>query len=285
MISSKNILLTGGGGFIGSHIHNRLVELGYLVVTVARSSSSDGSRISLDLSKKDDVANFIEKTAPFDVIIHCAAIAHGESVPGRKSISEYNSIMVANLVHAFGESQPHWIFMSSVSVYGQIQDEGLTPIVLNPIAVENYGQGKLYDERLLIKSCDRLDILRLAPTYDSQHMNDIKKRVFIPKTNIKLKICPTPYYTFCNVTIVGDHILECLRASPGKNLHQVGDLKSISQHDLVKRFNGISIVVPQLFFRLLISVLPSRITGCGVIKSLLKKLCFNNVYQIGVKKI
>ena len=285
MINSKNILLTGGGGFIGSHTHNRLVELGYSVVAVSRSSSSDDSRISLDLSEKDDVANFIERTGPFDVIIHCAAIAHGERPPGGKTISEFNSIMVANLVYAFGDSQPHWIFMSSVSVYGQTRDEASIPIMLNPIAVENYGQGKLCDEGLLTKICNRLDILRLAPTYDLQHMNDIKKRVFIPKTNIKLKIWPSPYYTFCNVTIAGDKILECLRSSQGKNLHQVGDLKSISQHDLVKRFNGISIVVPKLFFRLLISVLPSRISGCSVIKILLKKLGFNNVYEIGVKKI
>ena len=80
-----------------------------------------------------------------------------------KTISEYNSIMVANLLYAFGNNQPHWIFMSSVSVYGQTIDEASNPIVLNPIAVENYGKGKLHDERLLTRICDRLDILRLAP--------------------------------------------------------------------------------------------------------------------------
>lgn len=285
MINSKNILLTGGGGFIGSHVHNRLVELGCAVVTVSRSCSSDSRLSSLDLSKKSDVVKFIERTGPFDVIIHCAAIAHGERPPAGTTISEFNSTMVANLVHAFGDCQPHWIFTSSVSVYGHPRDEISNPIVLNPVALENYGQGKLYDELLLIKVCDTLDILRLTPTYDSQHLNDIKKRVFIPTTNIKLKIFPAPYYTFCHVKTAGDKILECLRSGQGKNLHQVGDLKSISQHDLVNRFNGISIVVPKQFFRLLNSVLPSNISGCSALKILLRKLGFNNVFEIGVKKL
>ena len=285
MTNGKHILLTGGGGFIGSHVHSRLVKLGYAVVAVSRSFSSDGRVGSLDLSRKSDVANFIERTGPFDVIIHCAALAHGQRAPGGNTISDVNSTMVANLVHAFGDRQPHWIFMSSVSVYGQPRDEVSNPIVVNPVALENYGQGTLRDERLLMKACDTLDILRLAPTYDSQHMNDIKKRVFIPTTNIKIKISPSPYYTLCHVKTSGDKILECLRSGQGRNLHHVGDFKSISQHDLSNRFNGISIIVPKFLFMILNSILPSSLLGFSSLKIMLRKLGFNNVYEIDVKKL
>lgn len=285
VMNGKNILLTGGGGFIGANIRNCLIGMNCSVVTVSRSTSNSGHHVSLDLSKKKDVLKLIESKGPFDVVIHCAAIAHGDRPPGGKSISEFNSSMVTNLSNAFGDSQPHWIFMSSVSVYGKIQDDTPTPISIIPDAVDKYGQGKLDDELLLTKLCNRLDIFRLAPVYDSKHMNDIKKRVFIPKTNIKLIIRPSPYYTFCDVSIVGNKVLECLSYSSGKNLHQVGDLKPMNQHDLVKKFDGISIIVPKLIFRFLVLVLPSKIGVCNIFINLLKKLAFNNIYEVGIKKL
>lgn len=281
----KNILLTGGGGFIGENIYNHLIKQDYLVVSVSRSTSTNGDHVPLDLSKKKDVIKFIKSRGPFDVVIHCAAIAHGESPPGGKSISEFNSSMVRNLSTAFGVRQPHWIFMSSVSVYGEIYDDIQNPISIIPNAADKYGQGKLDDELLLIKLCSRLDILRLAPVYDSKHMNDIKKRVFLPKTNIKLIISPSPCYTFCDVNVIKNKVLECLGSSSGKNLHQVGDLKPIYQNDLVKRFDGISIIVPKFIFSFFVLILPSKIDVCSVIINLIKKLAFNNVYRVGSKRL
>ena len=37
----KNVLITGGNGFIGSHITNKFVDLGYKVFVICRRNTSD----------------------------------------------------------------------------------------------------------------------------------------------------------------------------------------------------------------------------------------------------
>ncbi|KAF2514333.1 TIGR01777 family oxidoreductase [Flavobacterium foetidum] len=69
---SKNILITGGTGFIGSHLTDLLLENGYSVSVLSRSARQSNSQITYyqwDLKK-----NFIEEDAILnaDFIIHLA---------------------------------------------------------------------------------------------------------------------------------------------------------------------------------------------------------------------
>ena len=282
---TKKILLTGANGFVGGHILNRLIKNNFDVLAVSRSYNvSDGFK-PLDLTDKNSVSKFVESYGPFDTVVHCAALAHGEYPPNNESVSVFNSRMVYNLVSAFGKVQPSWIFMSSVSVYGETLDEKPISINLIPTPVENYGKGKLHDELLLTKVCNRLDILRLAPVYDAIHLADVKKRVFIPKTNIKIKICPAPYYTFCNVEVVGNKVLECLEKEQGRKIYQLGDSEPVSQHDIARKFSGRSLVVPKFLFKIIVKILSLKITAFEIPKLLVIKLGFNNIYKISEKTI
>ena len=67
----------------------------------------------------------------------------------------------------------------------------------------------------------------------------------------------------------------------GQRIIQVGDPQPISQNDLVSWFSGRAIYVPQLLFRILVFLLPKKLSAFKAIGFMLKKLGFNNIYEIG----
>ena len=74
----KNILITGGAGFVGSHLCNAFISLGYDVFTVDDLSNGDENNIcnsvkfeKLDLSTEQIFSKF--KDIEFESVIHCAA--------------------------------------------------------------------------------------------------------------------------------------------------------------------------------------------------------------------
>ena len=281
----RHILVTGGTGFIGAALIKVLRATGYRVTSVSRSRAIDKDHFTLDLADKDHVAKFVRNLDSVTTVIHCAAIAHGENPPKNYSVSEFNTLILENLISSFGVPQPHWIFLSSVSVYGAGYEKNPVEIIVLPETTDDYGSGKLQDEQRLLSKCDNLDILRLMPTYDSDHMADIKKRIFFPKTNIKFRIVPSPSYAFCNVSIVGDAVLKCLDGTPGRRLHQLGDLSPISQCDLLKKFPGFTITIPQLLIKICIKLIPLNLKIGNGVRLLLKKLALPNVYELGIREL
>lgn len=276
-----HILITGGTGFIGGYLSGGLIKAGYRVTTVSRSASSNENHICTDLTHEESVVDLAKKLSSVDTIIHCAAIAHGETPPKNNSVADFNTLISNNILKAFERHQLRWIFFSSISVYGELHSESSIPVTVVPKPVDSYGVGKLYDEDLFISNCSHLDILRLMPVYDSQNLQDIKKRVFLPNTNVKIMIRPAPLYSICNVEEVLTAVKKCMNYGSGQRIIQVGDPQPVSQRDLVSWFSGRSILVPQLLFTAMIFLLPKRVALFRSISFMLKKLGLNNIYEIG----
>ncbi|MFJ1322466.1 NAD-dependent epimerase/dehydratase family protein [Capnocytophaga canis] len=84
----KTILLTGATGFLGSHICQRLIDLGYIIYATYRSSSSFErcqsfiSNVSWINVDKEEVNNFLSDVN-LDILIHVAWA--GVSVEGRNN--------------------------------------------------------------------------------------------------------------------------------------------------------------------------------------------------------
>lgn len=281
----KHILVTGGNGFIGSSIVQSLLDIGHIVSSISRNSNKSDYSVSLDLSNSVKVSDYIKKSKPIDVVIHCAAIAHGEKPPKSYTVSEFNSEMIKNLVGAFSEKQPHWIFLSSISVYGNSYFQIPIQMERLPLPSDSYGQGKLCDEHSLISNCKHLDILRLMPVYSSYENKVIKKRIFIPRTGIKLRILPPPRYSFCHINVIIEKVSVCLGQTPGLRLHQVGNPLPTSQDDLLKVFSGPSITIPQIFFKFILYLLPQKPGMFGKIRFMIKKLGLSNTYELGVREL
>ena len=134
MGKKKRIVVTGGCGYIGSHTMVDLIEAGFEVISVDNGINASFEvlngieeitgvkvlNLDVDLSHKDESLNAIARHAPFDGIIHFAALKRvGESV--EKPLLYYQNNVGGTLTTlALMEELdiPHLIFSSSCTVYG-----------------------------------------------------------------------------------------------------------------------------------------------------------------------
>ncbi len=156
-LRAKSILVTGGAGFIGSHIADRLVELGAKVTVLDNliTGKLENIKHSLDKIKfiekdlTDDTA-LDEALENIDLVCHQAAL---RSVP--KSVErplDYHRVNVTGTLKLFLKAKAKGIkkivFASSSSVYGERitfpQKETdlpspISPYAANKLTVEQYG--------------------------------------------------------------------------------------------------------------------------------------------------
>ena len=151
-----NTLVTGGAGFIGSHVATRLVELGHRVRVLDDLSTGrlenlahlEGKTELLEADIRDPQV-CMRACEGIDFVFHHAAIP---SVP--KSIDDPQASHDANVNGTFNilraaarQKVRRVIYAGSSSVYGDIEEspkhEGLKPAPLSPYAVQKL-TGELY---------------------------------------------------------------------------------------------------------------------------------------------
>lgn len=135
-MNKRNILVTGGAGFIGSHLVDKLLNENFRVVVVdnfndfyapeikranlaAHSENPDFSLFEADISRREEL-NEVFAGENFDVIVHLAARAGVRpSLENPVAYVESNVTGTTNLLECakdFGIRQ--FVFGSSSSVYG-----------------------------------------------------------------------------------------------------------------------------------------------------------------------
>ncbi len=162
---SKQILVTGGTGFIGSHTVVELQNNGYDVVIVDNLSNSkievldqiteiSGVRPKFEqfnLTDKQKVKAFFAKYANLEAIIHFAASkAVGESV--EKPLMYYNNNLVSlmNIMECMIEFKvSNLVFSSSCTVYGQPDQLPVTEKTPRKEAESPYGNTKTICEDII----------------------------------------------------------------------------------------------------------------------------------------
>jgi len=141
---SKNYLITGGAGFIGSNYVSKLLQRGEQV-TVFDNLSRSGARLNLEWLRttygdkafqliKGDVKDAVAITAAaknVDVIVHLAAqVAVTTSVNDPRNDFETNALGTFNVLEAARASKqkPVVIYASTNKVYGEMEDVGVTEV-------------------------------------------------------------------------------------------------------------------------------------------------------------
>lgn len=156
MSSKIKILVTGGAGYIGSHVVKALGERGYEVITYDNLSYGHkdavlyGKLIVADLSDRATLRKTFEEYKPNAVMHFAASIVVPESV--REPVKYYrnNFCNTLNLVETCIEhGVKNFIFSSSAAVYGIPEkcpvDENAPMNPINP-----YGRTKAMVESLLV---------------------------------------------------------------------------------------------------------------------------------------
>jgi UDP-glucose-4-epimerase GalE len=154
-MDQKNVLVTGGAGYIGSHTCKELKKSGYLPIVFDNLSTGNADFVKWgplfigDLLNIHDVKNVFEQYE-IDTVIHFAGKAYvNESVVNPIKYYRENIGGAVNLLEAFTRNNGrHFIFSSSCATYGDSisefigEEETQTPI--NP-----YGFTKLAIEKLI----------------------------------------------------------------------------------------------------------------------------------------
>ena len=150
----RNILVTGGAGYIGSHACKELFARGFTPVTFDNLSRGNkhsvkwGPLVVGDLANKDELRSVI-KAYHVEAVIHFAAYAYVEESFHNPALYFQNNIAGSlNLLQVMAELQVRkLVFSSTCAVYGAPVSipisEDCPTVPINP-----YGESKLQVERL-----------------------------------------------------------------------------------------------------------------------------------------
>jgi len=244
----KKVLVTGGSGFIGSHLVDRLEKFGADVKIFDNFNRNGRQNVIFG-----DINNFEQLSRSMqgmDIIFHYAAILGVEKIIDiPEDVLEVNLIGTRNALHAAVQSKvKKFIFASSSEIYGNprripvVEDDDPSPISV-------YGVSKLASEAYCKSIALNNDIQVVVPRYFNAYgPRQVEKFVmsnFISRVSQDLP--PVIYgdgeqsrsYTFISDAIVG----TLLAAALSQNKYEVfniGNTQKCTLNDLAERIINFS---------------------------------------------
>ena len=197
----KKMLVTGGAGFIGSHLVERLVDLNHEVTVLDDLSNGNLQKLKNVQNEITFIKHDISK--PFrleglDAICHLACFPRSRSFQNPQKDVEVNVIGMVNVLEAARKNNAKVVFSSNSGIYDTSRipidenssDKPKTPYDLDKLQAENYM--KLYKETFGIEYV----IFRFATVFGArQNISPEWKPVvmeFISKLHRKQR--PTIYW-------------------------------------------------------------------------------------------
>ena len=179
----NNVLLTGSSGFLGNYIY-KSIKAECNLYTLNRKFGDYICDLSLDIPLYRN---------NFDIIIHCAGLAHVETKDKNEQFMIYNNNLntTKNLLKSLLHKPKIIIFISSVSVYGLYAGEYISeefPL----LAKDSYGLSKIHSEDYIMNWCQKNNvkylILRLPILVGDNPKGNLKKMINAIKYNYYFEI-------------------------------------------------------------------------------------------------
>jgi len=162
----KNILITGGAGFIGCHLTKKLLEEGNKVICIDDFTlgteenikdfilDSNFKLIKQDVTELEEILNKIENEN-IDIIYHLAANSDIQKGGKNPTIDFHNTLETtfASLEIARRKNVKDFFFASTSAIYGNRTDELLKEDMGNLSPISYYGGSKLASESLISSYC------------------------------------------------------------------------------------------------------------------------------------
>jgi nucleoside-diphosphate-sugar epimerase len=164
---SPKALVTGGNGFVGSHLVEALLKKRYEVVCLVRNKSDLTfiSGLSLEYRYGDvtDFGSLREAVKGVDFVFHVAGITRAKN---KEEYFRVNASGTKNLVQACSETNTRirkFIYVSSQTAAGPASD--LYPIdeSVKCRPINDYGKSKLEGEKEVLKLKDKLPVTIIRP--------------------------------------------------------------------------------------------------------------------------
>ncbi len=179
------VIVTGGAGFIGSHLVKRLLSLGHEVVIIDNFSSGNRGNVpagincmEIDLSETDFIARLPDGN--YDAVCHLAAQSAG-ALSAEKPLYDLQTNAISTLLLSrwcIDQGISRFLYASSMVAYG---NSDKSPVSENELCIPRsyYGVSKLTSEHLLrLASADGLDVtsFRMFSVYGpGQDLGNVKQ--------------------------------------------------------------------------------------------------------------
>jgi nucleoside-diphosphate-sugar epimerase len=185
-VERKSILVTGGTGFIGYYLVQKLSEAGNIVKVLAREHSDvthlkDLNNVSIVKGDICDISTLHAAVDSVDIVYHLAAILHVPHNVRSYKITEVNVKGTRNLLEACREKNVgKFIFFSTagVSLVESSLNKNIDPVFDEPLS---YVMSKFLGEILVYNYYKEFDlnttIIRPAVVYGFGERGNVKKLI------------------------------------------------------------------------------------------------------------
>ena len=162
----KNILITGGGGYVGTNLTKELLSNGYYITVLDTFWFGNylKKHKNLKIIKKDIRQISSNDIRKIDCIMHLASIANDPAAELNAKLTwDVNVLATYKLINlAVDKKVKKFIFASSGSVYGIKKEKKVTEdLSLEPIS--EYNKSKMVGERVLLSYKNKIDLTILRP--------------------------------------------------------------------------------------------------------------------------
>ena len=206
----KNILVTGGNGFIGSILSKRLSEKGYDVSITSRKNQKNISTRVFDPLDNTIPQNIFKN---IDVVYHLLALTH--DVKGKINSNLYDKInfqVTKNLaIKASNDGVKSFVFLSSTKAMGMEGKNSLIKETNQNPPPDSYGKSKRMAEEFLLKFNEqtkmKIIIIRAPLVYGPGVKGNLKnllvmmKHPLIPVIRKSNKRSMVSVYSLCEALI------------------------------------------------------------------------------------
>lgn len=254
----ENVLVTGGAGFIGSHLVDMLIRKGYRVLVVDNLSKGSREDVNIkarfekiDIRDQEKLNNVFKEFEPNNVF-HLAAISSLSS-KDTQEIQDVNVFGTRNVLEACIKTGVNKIiFSSSAAVYGQAlkfpTDENQR---LNPIS--KYGISKVKSESEVASLSERSGlnyaILRFSNVYGPRQRYDNEGGVvsifcnnIITSTTIEIYGTGEQTRDFIYIDDVIKAIFSSVKETPINFIANVSTAKEVTINNLLTLIEKVSLI-------------------------------------------
>lgn len=252
LVRDRKVLVTGGAGFIGSHLVESLKQDNEVVVV---DDLSKGSRSNLDdkfdihqidITDKDSLRSVFEQNS-FDILFHLASRTNvSESVENPEKDLNVTVKGTSNLLELSREMDlDKIVFTSSAAVYGDSDKTFTEDSGTNPRSP--YSAAKLMAEKLGLSYCNIYDthfvVVRIANVYGpgqkSQVVHDFVKKLDQDPQELEVLGDGNQVRNFCHVKDVVDGLLLCAEKGDSGEIYNLAGDENTTITELAEKISSL----------------------------------------------